>query len=129
MVIRNMRKDVREVFEMTGFINLMVQEEKFVVIRKDEPECIVLSFNGEMKIENVPMVSKELSEIRETKTQKPVKVVLDFKKLTSITNVAAKHLSQAINDNEWESGKFGIRNVSSDIRPELELENLGDLIE
>ncbi|MDR0456644.1 MAG: STAS domain-containing protein, partial [Treponema sp.] len=116
LTIKNMRDSIREIFEMTGFINLMLQEEKFVVIRKIEQDAVVLELNGQMETENAEMILKELSEIREQKSRPPITtesvlsdklpailehgsemteslaVILDMAKLTHISSGAVKHL-------------------------------------
>jgi len=150
LVIRNMGDAVREVFEMTGFLNLMVQEEKFIVVRKDSPEGIVLSFNGEMNIENIPAVSKELSDIRNQKTQtqiteenidsrdlskllesdsaEPATVILDMEKLNYLSPVACKHLKQAVIDTAWKKRALKIRNASREVQVVLDSEDMQDLL-
>jgi anti-anti-sigma regulatory factor len=120
-----MNSAIREVFEMTGFLRLMVDEEKFVVIRKDEPDKVVLSFNGQMEKENIPMVAEELSEIRKQKNQKsdenePVTIILDMKNLSFISHEAAKLLKHAIADTAWEKRKLEMLNVSVDLKAELD---------
>jgi anti-anti-sigma factor len=129
LIIRNMGDAVREVFEMTGFLNLMVQEEKFIVIRKDEADAIVLSLNGEMKSENIPVVSKELSGIKEQKTTDPATVILDMEKVTLISTSALKQLKQAIEDTAWKERTLMIRNAAPVILAELRKEDMGKLIE
>jgi len=152
LVIKNMGDSVREVFEMTGFLNLMLQEEKFVVIRKDDPEGIVLSFNGEMKIENIPAVSKELSDIKSQKSRnqiteeniasrdlsklleegsdsnEPVTVILDMEHLSYLSPVACKHLKQALIDTAWKKRTLKIRNASHDVQVVLDSEEMQELL-
>jgi anti-sigma B factor antagonist len=124
LTIINMCDSVREVFEMTGFLNLMVQEEKFVVIRKDEPEGIALSFNGEMKTENVPAVSKALSEIKFQHTSQPATVILDMGSLSCISSNAVKSLCQAITDTAWNERKLVMRNASPEVQLAFDNEGL-----
>ena len=127
LTIKNMNESVREVFEMTGFLNLMVAEEEFVVIRRDEPGEIILSLNGKMKSENVPVVSKELLSIREQKCVRDevINVILDMQNLSSITLGADKLLKQAIVDTAWGKRTFGIKNAAMDIQAVLEAAGLG----
>jgi len=123
LTIKNMRDSVREVFEMTGFLSLMVQEEKFVVIRKDNPDgSITLSFNGEMKAENVPVVSDELSKIKKQNQDKAVMVILDMEKLSCISSSAVKVFKQAVTDTAWDKKNFSVRNVSYDVQNVLDSE-------
>jgi anti-sigma B factor antagonist len=124
LVIQNVKDAVREVFQMTGFLNLMVLEEKFVVVRKDEADSIMLSFNGEMDPENIPQVSKELSNIQEQYMHKSVTVILDMENLSYISEKAAKSLSQVITTTAWEGRKLGIQNAPADVKEVLQKEGL-----
>jgi len=142
LTIRNMGDAVREVFEMTGFLNLMLQEEKFVAIRKDEADAIVLSLNGEMKAENIPVVLKELTNIKEQKSGKQLKdgmergsqtpdsatVILDLEKITSVSPSAVKQLKQAVENTAWEERTLKIRNAAPEIWAELEREGIGESV-
>jgi anti-sigma B factor antagonist len=126
LVIKNMGESIREVFEMTGFLHLMVKEEKFVLIRKIEDDATVLFFNGQMEAENVEMVEKELSAIKEAHYAKdgPVKVILDMENLSYISAQACKFLRQAVDDTKWIGRKLHARNVSVDMEVELKNHNL-----
>ncbi|MDR2717480.1 MAG: anti-sigma factor antagonist [Treponema sp.] len=144
LIIKNMNDSIREIFEMTGFLNLMLQEEKFVVIRKLEQDGIVLTLNGQMQAENTEMILRELSEIREQKTRRPptdkspevaqaestesVTVILDMEKLTHISSLAAKQLKQAIDDTAWKKRKLKLHNVSADIQAALRENGLREML-
>jgi anti-sigma B factor antagonist len=140
LVIKNMGDSVREVFEMTGFLNLMVQEEKFVVIRKletadqgaedEKTDVIALLLNGQMQAENVEIISKELSEIKEvhhTRIKKP-SVILDMEKLAGISPEALKRLKQVVMDTDWEIGNIKARNVSADIQTTLKENGMENIL-
>jgi len=121
MVINNMNETVREVFAMAGFLHLMVQEERFVVIRRDTPECIILSLNGEMKTEDVSAIKKELSAIKDKKTDAVcTTVVLDMEAITYISHNALKLLNDAITDTAGDERKLEIRNASVDVQAALQ---------
>ena len=138
LIIQNMNDSVREVFKITGFLKLMVLDEKFVVVRKDEPNSITLSFNGQMQMENITTVSKELSDIRECISRKPVTnepgmpdespadrsdtftIVLDMEKLDYISPGAGKHLKQVIAETAWEKRTLVVRNAGGIVLEELE---------
>jgi anti-anti-sigma factor len=130
LTIKNMGDSIREIFEMTGFLNLMLQEERFVVIRKLEQDDIVLTLNGQMLSENAETILKELSEIKEheSRADKSVTVILDMEKLTHISPGAAKQLKQAIEDTAWKRRKLTIRNASTDIKAALKESGLGDIL-
>jgi anti-anti-sigma factor len=132
LVIKNMKDTIREVFEMTGFINLMVQEEKFVVVRKDEPpNRVILSFNGKMDVENVPVLEKEFLELRETNAMKDdiTNVVLNVEKLSSLSSEGCQGLREALEKTAWDKIKTSIENASADIRTVCETGGLGSLFE
>ena len=152
LVFKNMTESVREVFEMTGFLKMMVQDEKFIVIRKDEPNGIVLSLAGKMKIENVPMVLHELSLIKEQKSRReitseliltkdleeilkegpdsaaPVTVILDMENLSHLSLATCKNLKQAIDDTAWEKRTLVIRHASGEIQEVLAAEDMKKLL-
>jgi len=129
LTIKNMGDSIREIFEMTGFLNLMLQEERFVVIRKTEQDAVVLTLNGQMSSENTETILKELSEIKEheSKTDKSVTVILDMEKLTHISSAAAAHLKKAIEDTAWKRRKLSMRNASTDIKAALRESGLGEM--
>jgi len=130
LVIKNMGDSIREVFQMTGFLHLMVQEEKFVVIRKNEQDAIVLLFNGQMEAENVDLVAEELRGIKEAHYAKdgPVSVILDMENLSYISAPACKQLRQAVDDTKWIGRKLHTRNVSVDMEAALKQHNLIEIL-
>jgi anti-anti-sigma regulatory factor len=131
LVIKNMGESIREVFEMTGFINLMVQEEKFIVIRKDEGGLIRLSLLGEMDTGNVPLLSQELDLIRESgeAREASVTVALDAEKLSSLSTAACRALQKVIADSAWSGRKLCIQNAPPPVRETLLAGGLGELLE
>ena len=131
LTLNNMNESVREVFEMTGFLKLMVQEEQFILIRKNEPGVIVLSFNGQMQSENIAAALKELSDIKETELFKkdPVTVVFDMANLASISSYVCKLLKKTVDETAWENRIIKIKNASPNIQPDLAEEGFRDLIE
>lgn len=131
LIIRNMNESIREVFEMTGFINLLVQEEKFVVIRKDDKNQIVLSLNGQMDNDNVPMVQKELEQLKQANrlNEEETTVILDVEKLTCLSTGGSKLLKAAIADTAWEKRKLSIQHASKDTMPIFQTEGMGHLLE
>ena len=124
LTIKNMNESVRDVFEMTGFLNLMVQEEQFVMIRKNEPGCIVFSFNGQMQSDNIAGLSKELSDIKKSclLDNDTVTVIFDMANLTGISSYVCKLLKETVDKNVYEKMTVSIRNASLDISYELKKE-------
>ena len=158
LIIKNMNNSVREVFEMTGFLNLMVQGEKFLVIRRDEPGCIRLLLNGKMQTENIPVISQELLEIRERncteinvnkintveelsealdneiktgelKTEKAFTIILDMAKLDFISPGTGKCLKQAITETSWGKRTLLIQNAAENVLEELKLSELEEFLQ
>jgi anti-anti-sigma factor len=129
--IKNMGSAIREVFEMTGFINLMVEEEKFVVIRKDEPNQIILSLIGQMDTDNVSGLTSELFAIQAANQldENGITVVLDTGKLAFASDGACKLLGQAIEESAWEKRKVRLSGFSKDIKQVFENAGLGKLTE
>ena len=117
--IKNISPSVREVFEITGFLNLMVEEEKFIIIRKDAEDNIRLSLSGKIETDNIASVSEELSNIKEQKLHKPVTVILDMEKLRFISSNAVTQLNQAITNTAWANRTLQIQNASPDIQAAL----------
>jgi len=130
LVIKNMGDSIREVFQMTGFLNLMVDEEKFVVIRKNEPDAIVLSLNGQMEAENVDMVAEELRAIKQAHFTMggPAVITLDMEHLSYISAPACKQLRQAVDETRWNGRKLHTRNVSVDMEAALKDHNLIEIL-
>jgi anti-sigma B factor antagonist len=129
--IKNMNESVREVFEMTGFINLMVQEEKFVVIKKETAGLVTLNLIGRMDSDNVSVISGELSGIREASEAKEglSVVALDLGKLTFISPGACKLLKTALDETGWDKRKLSIQNAAKEIRAVFEAEGMGNILE
>jgi anti-anti-sigma factor len=139
LTIKNMGASIRDVFEMTGFMHLMVEEEKFVIIRKDhaansktsaQEGAITLLLSGQMQSEHIPMLSKELSHIRDENSLRkdPVTVILDMEKLTHVSPGAINLLKQTITEMDWETKNIRAQNVPVDIQVALEEHGLGAIL-
>jgi anti-sigma B factor antagonist len=133
LTIKNMGASIRDVFEMTGFLQLMVEEEKFIIVRGNDTAAqkdeIVLLFSGQMESEHIAMLSKELSKIKEENSYKkdPVTVILDMEKLASISPGAINLLKQAIAETDWGTRSIRARNVPVGIQAELKYHGLRDI--
>jgi anti-sigma B factor antagonist len=143
LTIKNMGASIREVFAMTGFLQLMVEEEKFIIIRKNDtaadgspvprgsPQAaVVLLLDGQMKSEHIPMLSHELSKVKleNTLNKSPVTVILDMEKLTQISTGAINLLKEAITGTGWAFRTLRARNVPVDIQAALEKHDLGNIL-
>lgn len=131
LIIKNIGPQIREVFELTGFVKLLVQEEKFVVIRKEEPDCIRLSLIGQMDAANVPDLARELSQIRDTNQarEETTFIILDAEKLTSLSTAGGRMLKRAAAETAWDKRKLTLHNMSPGVRAVIEAEGLGGVFE
>jgi anti-sigma B factor antagonist len=131
LIIINMNEAIREVFKMTGFINLMVSEEKFVIIKKEEDGEITLFLDGRMDAFDVPDIAKELSKIKEAcQTRNDVvHVFLNMEKLNSLSTKARDLLIEAIEESSWPKRELAIQNAPADIRDILQAGGIEDLFE
>jgi ABC-type transporter Mla MlaB component len=126
LLIRNMNDSIREVFEITGFINLMVQEEKFVVIRKEEGRGITLSLIGQMAAGNVSIVAGELASLRDAKQgHQTFSIALDAAKLTITAPGVCRLLKQAIEETAWPGRKLSVVNIPEGLKSSFEAAGIG----
>ncbi|MCL2763451.1 MAG: anti-sigma factor antagonist [Treponema sp.] len=120
LIVQNICEAVREVFQITGFLQLMIEEEKLVIIRKDETDCVTLSLNGEIDAGNISSVSEALFKVKEEKTNKHIStVILNMENIHSLSPNAVKQLNHIIADTAWEERKLHIQNASEDIQAAL----------
>ena len=131
LVITNMNAAVREVFEMTGFIKLLVQEERFVVIRKEGGQGLTLCLIGRMDEENVGVLTRELAAIKaaDAAQAEPLPLVLDTEQLRFISTPAAQLLRKTIAETSWEKRTLRIINVSLEALPVFTSAGMGSLVE
>jgi len=126
--IRNMSESVREVFEMTGFISLIVREEGFAVVRRDEPGGVALLLSGELANESARAVAEELAGIKARWGGGGIaSVVLDMKDLGCIMPDALLHLSRAVAETAWDGRELSVRNVPADYAKEVGAAGLGEI--
>jgi anti-sigma B factor antagonist len=131
LVVKNMSESIREVFEMTGFINLMVQEEKFVVIRKGGGNYIRLCLIGTLDTVNIPVLSEELTQIKtenEEYEETSVEVILDAEQLKSISRDACKLFGELISKTAWKKRMLSIQNASGKTAEMFNAEGLSGFI-
>jgi anti-anti-sigma factor len=129
--IKNLTEAVREVFQMTGFIDLFVNDEKFVVIRKEESDLILLSLIGQMDISAISLLEKELIHLRDQyrMEEKVTLVGLDFERLSTLSASDCQALQQVLAKTAWAGRKMFIRNVSAQILDTLKAGGFQDMIE
>jgi anti-sigma B factor antagonist len=113
--IRNMNETVKEVFEMTGFINLIAAEEELAVIKKKEGGTVTFSLIGYMDNRHVPALKGELLVLLNMykHQENTLLVILDMEKLSSLTDVGRKMLRAAITETDWPRRRLIIQNASA----------------
>jgi anti-sigma B factor antagonist len=129
--IRNMNESVKEVFEMTGFINLLAQEEKFVIIKKKEGGTITFSLIGCMDSGDVPTLKEELSVLQNMYQylRNTLLVIFDMEKLSSITAMECKMLKAAITKTDWPRRRLIIQNASGNLFELFKSNGMGSFLE
>ena len=131
LAIQNIPPGVREVFEMTGFISLMVREEKFVVIRKEEPDAVLLSLIGQMDEDDVSLLEKEFAQIRDAHIVRKEKVLvaLDMEQLTYVSNSACRELKRVIAATAFEKRTIAMRHAAPEVYYTMASEGLENYAE
>jgi anti-sigma B factor antagonist len=128
LTIKNMNQYIREVFEMSGFINLMVQDEKFVVIKKANYNVITLTLIGILDNANVHDLSAELASLAEIwqEREETVTIIMDMEKLEAISSSSVNTLKTAIEETDWPKRNLVFQNANDDVRKALSNEGMGD---
>jgi anti-sigma B factor antagonist len=129
LMVKNVPPAIREVFEMTGLVKLLAAEEKFAIIRKDEGEAVRLSLIGRIEGKE-PLLSKEFSQLRETRQarEKPVLLILDMEQLRALSPPGCRALREALGENAWEHRTLRIEKFREEFRPLLQKEELGNFL-
>ena len=130
LVIRNLGSSIREVFEMSGFVSLLVQEETFVVIKKEEGDRIRLCLIGQLFPTDVSILTKELNLLRDANIARDdvVTIVLDMDKLSYISVEAWELLKRGIGDSVWKNRRLGVENPSDEVYKVLWDAGIGNLL-
>jgi anti-sigma B factor antagonist len=130
LTIRSISEPVREVFEMTGFIKLLVHDEKLVIIKKEENGFIIFSLIGQMDSVTVSLLEDALVLLKEQSQEegRKVQIALDAEKL-ALTATGGKVLAQVLRDSGWPNRTLIIRGASGETRAVLETEGLREILE
>jgi anti-sigma B factor antagonist len=90
--IQNITSQIRSVFEMTGLMELMVREEKLIILQKEEARTsTTLSLVGKLTDETIMQFETEIHKIAD----KYADIYLDCSNLKFISNNGFKALSAA----------------------------------
>ncbi|MDR1301172.1 MAG: anti-sigma factor antagonist [Treponema sp.] len=82
MFIKNINQSLESIFEMTGLVGLLTQEEKMVLIRKEATKTkLTLALAGKIDDETAPLLEKELYQVENEFTT----IYLDCSQLSSIS--------------------------------------------
>jgi anti-anti-sigma factor len=124
--IQNITPPIRPVFEMTGLMDLMVRDEKLVILRKEEyGTSITLSLAGNLTDETAVQFETSINKIAE----RYVDIYLDCSDLKFIWNKGFNAL-RAVRDLVLKNngGILMLANVSDNLKRSLVAENLEELI-
>jgi anti-sigma B factor antagonist len=81
--IKNIPNSVREVFEMTGLIDIFVRDEKFVIIQKERNEnSIAFSLAGELDSKAASALDSQLQQLED---EGFTTITLDFTAVKSVS--------------------------------------------
>jgi anti-sigma B factor antagonist len=122
LVIKNMTESVREVFEMTGFVNLLLEEEKIVLMEKpDAMGAKTLCLIGQLDGKTTLSLQKELRGLGSDTFE----VSLDFEKVSLISASGYNMLLNSLDETVRRQKTVVIRNASPEIQEKLETEIAG----
>ncbi|MDR0383444.1 MAG: STAS domain-containing protein [Spirochaetaceae bacterium] len=126
MLIQNINSQIRPVFEMTGLMELMVREEKLIILRKDEARTgITLSLAGKLTDETANQFEAEINRIAD----KYADIYLDCSDLKFISNDGFKAL-KAVRDrvSKNKDGILTLVNFPESMKRLLAVEKLDELL-
>jgi anti-anti-sigma factor len=124
--IQNINPKIRPVFEMTGLMDLMVRDEKLIILRKNEArKDVTLSLVGKLIDETVSQFEMEIKQIANGYSD----IYLDCSELKFIANTGFKAL-RSVRDHisKDRDGVLMLTNVHDRVKRLLVSENLDTLI-
>lgn len=108
-VIKNISELVRDVFEISGLIDLFVQDEKFVIIQKERNENrIVFSLAGNLNQKAALVLNNQL---RQLENEGFTTITLDFAAVNSISLEGRSMLESAQKRIREKQGTLVIQNI------------------
>ncbi|MDR0409837.1 MAG: STAS domain-containing protein [Spirochaetaceae bacterium] len=122
--IQNINPQIRPIFEMSGLMDLMLRDEKMVILKKDEIRAkVTLAVEGKLTHETAKQFEDELKRIADEYTS----VYLDCSNLNFICNKGFEALSSAHNYISENGGSLILQNVSAHIKQLITGEKLDKL--
>lgn len=123
--IKNINQSIKPIFEMTGFMTLLVQEEKMVLIRKEKTKTkLFLSLSGEVDDESAPSLEKELyQEGNEFNT-----IYLDCAQLNSISSRGFEVLLKIQRIMTKKNGSLVLQHISEAVQAMIETAGLSGVL-
>jgi anti-sigma B factor antagonist len=123
--IQNITPQIRPVFEMTGLMELMIRDEKLIILRKNEArKSITLSLAGKLTDETASQFETEINRIADEYGD----IYLDSSGLKFISNNGFKALSTVYTHVKSKDGVLTLVNVPDNIKRLLVGEKLDALI-
>ncbi|MDR3115048.1 MAG: anti-sigma factor antagonist [Treponema sp.] len=125
MTIKNINQSLLPVFEMTGLMALLVQEEKMVLIRKEKTKTkLTLSLSGKVDDETAPVLEKELyREGNEFTT-----IYLDCTQLNGISSKGFEVLLRIQKSLAKRNGKLVLQHISEPVQAMIETTGFTDVL-
>jgi anti-anti-sigma factor len=113
MTIKNINQSLSSIFEMTGFMALLVQEEKIVLIRKENTKTkLTLSLSGNVDDETAPVLEKELYRVG----SEFITIFLDCTQLNGISSEGFEVLLRIQKTLAKKNQKLVLRHISEPVQ-------------
>jgi anti-anti-sigma factor len=121
MTITNINPSIRSIFEMTGLISLLVQEEKMVIILKEKTKTkLTLSLSGKVDDETAPALEKELYRAANELTT----IYMDCTQLNGISSDGFEVLLRIQKSLAKRNGELVLRHISEPVQAMIEAAGL-----
>ncbi|MDR3334795.1 MAG: STAS domain-containing protein [Treponema sp.] len=110
--IQNVSKAVRDVFAMSGFLNILVLEEKLVILRKAETETsIEFSLAGKLDGRTLSLLEQALQGLDNKET-----VILDCELLTALSDNEVRYILNTQKTMAQQHRSLTIKNMSETVQ-------------
>ncbi|MDR1029484.1 MAG: STAS domain-containing protein [Treponema sp.] len=117
MFIKNINQSLESIFEMTGLVGLLTQEEKMVLIRKEATKTkLTLALAGKIDDETAPLLEKELYQVGNEFTT----IYLDCTKLSSISGRGFEVLLAIQKSMTNKNRRFELQHISEPVQAMIE---------
>ncbi|MDR2660201.1 MAG: anti-sigma factor antagonist [Spirochaetaceae bacterium] len=124
--IQNINPQIESIFEMAGLMELLVREEKLVVLQKSEARArVVMSLEGKLSDETAGHFEEEIKLVAE----KYASIYLDCAHLSFISNNGYRSLTTVHNYILDKGGSLILQNLSDRVKQVISNEKLDKLFD